>query len=105
MHNVSFQDIDNICNKDTIPEFVIFNQRMAFNDIRFHCQVMGGILPHQFDIQGGLVYYENVLEVFKKETKTEESPCISKYDGVEKVKFWIGYKLLGKYDRCCKWEK
>ena len=96
-HNVTIQDIDNICNKDNVPEFVIFNQRMPFNDIRFHCQVMGGTLPHQLDEKGGLAYYETVLEVFKKETNTGKSPCVSKYDGVEKVKYWIGYKLSGKY--------
>ena len=96
IHNVTIEDIDNICNEDSAPEFMIFNQRMSFDQIKFSCEVMGGTLPYQFDEYGKIVFYENVLAVFKKETDTKQSPCVSTYDGVEKVKYWIGYKLIGK---------
>ena len=97
IHNVSIEDIESTCNEDNVPEFIIFNQRMTFDQIRFHCQVMGGTLPHQFKDDGNLAFYETVLKVFKKETDTVKSPCVSIYDGVEKVKYWIGYKFVGKY--------
>ena len=58
---------------------------------------MGGTLPHLFDENGKLVFYENVLEIFKKESNRIKSPCLSTYGGVEKVKYWIGYKLMGKF--------
>ena len=96
IHNVTIENIDNICNEDSIPEFMIFNQRMPFNQIKFSCEVMGGTLPHQFDKYGSLFFYDNVLAVFKRETDTKQSPCMSTYDGVEKVKYWIGYKLISK---------
>ena len=94
-HNVTIQDVDNVCRDDLTPNFIIFNQRLGFSEIQRHCKILGGSLEHQFDSNNELLYYTNIFEIFEKNIGTKKSPCVSKTDGSHDISFWIGFQIKG----------
>ena len=94
-HNVTIQDVDNVCKDDRTPNFIAFNQRMGFSDIQRHCKILGGSLEDQFDSNNKLLYYTNIFKIFENDVGTKKSPCISKNDGSNEITFWIGFKIKG----------
>ena len=94
-HNVTIQEVENVCNDDITPKFIILNQGMNFGETKRSCHIIGGTYPYEFTVENRLRYYPNILRLFEKAVVTENSPCIFKKGETNHVKFWIGFKIEG----------
>ena len=94
-HNVTIEQVENVCNDEITPSFIIFNQRMNFDEITLSCHTLGGTHPHEFTAENELRYNPNILRLVEEQFIAAKSPCISTAGETNRVKFWLGFKFEG----------